>query len=169
MKDRKGEIAFPSQDTQPTCLQGVMASSWPRAAQKHSAELFRASTRMRHRVFGPEEFISEASGPWTGFSVPVQRIEGEGQHRPGKLQGWGWQPGWAVVPISQPLRRPHLSLLQGLEGKGHHIHACHMRMLSECVRYCYGDKTPKPGRAALRQAPPEPAQDSGTTQENPSL
>lgn len=86
MKDRKGEIAFPSQDTQPTCLQGVMASSWPRAAQKHSAELFRASTRMRHRVFGPEEFISEASGPWTGFSVPVQRIEGEGPHRPGQAE-----------------------------------------------------------------------------------
>lgn len=38
---------------------------------------------------------------------------------PGKLQGWGWQPGWDEALTSQPLKRPHLSLLQGLEGKGH--------------------------------------------------
>lgn len=38
---------------------------------------------------------------------------------PGKLWGWGWQPGWDAVLTSQPLKRPHLSLLQGLEGKGH--------------------------------------------------
>ena len=33
---------------------------------------------------GPEEFIPEASGRWTRFSVPVQSIEGEGPHRPGQ-------------------------------------------------------------------------------------
>lgn len=70
------------------------------------------------RVPGPSEIIPEVPGRETRFSVPVQRIEGAGPRRPGKLLDSAWLPGWDVELISQPLKRAHPSLLQGHEKLG---------------------------------------------------